>query len=144
MQTVIGSNDVKSTPVYFYVQRTTSFTANGTVPFDVERLNIGDGMDYESGVFTAPKAGIYFFNFDGMKRIDNSTLKLHLYLNDDLVETTYAPVSNVYQHFSLSSNLRLQLGDQVKLVLGSGGLYDNESHYGGFIGMLLQEELSAD
>ena len=38
----IGYNDVKSQPVYFYVQKNTSFSTPYTpIPFEIERLKIG-------------------------------------------------------------------------------------------------------
>jgi len=36
------------------------------MPFDKEYLNLGGGMNLASGVFTAPKAGIYAFTFNGL------------------------------------------------------------------------------
>ncbi len=61
----MGFVDVKSSPVHFYVQRRSQFAASNNyfqnIPFQVERLNIGGAMDLTSGVFTAPKAGIYEF-----------------------------------------------------------------------------------
>ena len=42
-QTWIGQVDVKSSPVYFYVQRYNDFNAiNNPIPFDTERLNVGE------------------------------------------------------------------------------------------------------
>jgi C1q-related factor len=57
METAIGVVDVKSSPVYFYVQRNASYSLNGTtIPFNIERLNVGGGMNITSGIFTAPAA----------------------------------------------------------------------------------------
>ena len=44
-QTRIGQVDVKSSPVYFYVQRNVNFNTTGTpIPFDVEKLNVGGAV----------------------------------------------------------------------------------------------------
>ena len=44
----IGYVDVKSSPVYFYVQRYAHFnTAKTPIPFDVEKLNVGGALDLD-------------------------------------------------------------------------------------------------
>ena len=49
----IGYVDVKSSPVYFYVQRKAHFNTPKTpIPFDSEILNIGGAMNLTSGKFT--------------------------------------------------------------------------------------------
>ena len=46
----MGVVDVKSTPVYFHVQRNQMYSIVGTtIPFQVVRLNVGGGMN----IFTA-------------------------------------------------------------------------------------------
>ena len=58
---MIGVTDVKSQPVYFYVQRKTNFTTwNTPMPFEIEKMNVGGGMNLKTGVFTAPKSDEYF------------------------------------------------------------------------------------
>ena len=51
----IGQYDVKSSPVYFYVKKTTDFvTEDVPIPFELDRLNVGNAMNAVSGIFTAP------------------------------------------------------------------------------------------
>ena len=43
-QTTIGFSDVKSSPVYFYVQKDRSQNVTGRIPSEVARLNIGGAI----------------------------------------------------------------------------------------------------
>ena len=55
VETAVGVVDVKSSPVYFHVQRNSTYSlANTTIPFQIERLNVGGAMNISSGIFTAP------------------------------------------------------------------------------------------
>jgi len=38
-----------------------------TMNFQVERLNIGGGMNLGTGIFTAPASGFYYFAFSAVK-----------------------------------------------------------------------------
>ena len=82
----IGYGDVKSLPVYFYVQRSSVFNATNTpITFDTARLNNGGAMNLTSGIFTAPRTGTYFFSFIAIavfptssSVIQGATVALHL------------------------------------------------------------------
>jgi len=142
METAVGVVDVKSSPVYFHVQRNSTYSiVDTTIPFQLERLNIGGAMNITSGIFTAPKSGIYFFSFNGLKDSPTNTLTVRLYHNSKIITRAYG--TNVAGHFTatLSSTLSLKSGDQIRLLLVEGKLYDENSLYTNFNGMLLQEEL---
>jgi len=65
-ETRVGFIDVKSDgPVHFFVTRSSIWSKAGNMTFEKEYLNLGGGMNLASGVFTAPKAGIYAFTFKG-------------------------------------------------------------------------------
>ena len=109
--------DVKSFPVHFYVERNSPFSSSGnTIPFQVERLNMGGAMNLNSGVFIAPKAGIYEFSFigKGTGSVAGTNLKytghaaLFLNLNNALIGVTSSVVHDatrayltIYLHATL-------------------------------------------
>ena len=63
----IGQYDVKSSPVYFYVKKTTDFvTEDVPIPFELERLNVGNAMNAVSGIFTAPRTELIFSHFSDL------------------------------------------------------------------------------
>ena len=52
-ETIIGYNDIKSSAIYFYVQKNRIYTVgNVSIPFDIQQLNIGNAMNLNTGVFT--------------------------------------------------------------------------------------------
>jgi C1q domain len=143
METAIGMVDVKSSSVYFYVQRNEIYSTKDTIiPFNIEQLNIGGGMNIKSGIFTAPKSGIYFFSFVGLKEdnIPNSQTRVDLYRNGDYVATSYGTGSGHAFPTTVSSTLRLKSGDNISLRLFEGQLFSNMHRHVFFNGWLLQEE----
>jgi len=63
----VGYLDMKSSPIHFYVQRSTPFKEENRIirPYEIELLKQGGAMNRISGVFKAPVNGIYFFSFRG-------------------------------------------------------------------------------
>ena len=150
----IGYDDVKSAPVYFYVQRNSPFnTINVPIPFQVSRLNIGNAMDLSTGKFTAPVPGTYFFSFTGHAQFPTSssllTLGVGLYLNGNYIGwgfvEEYHTVGGQESPLTLQSTFSLQKGDQIWLQIKemSTGviLIDNENNWTHFTGYILEEEI---
>ena len=153
----IGYGDVKSLPVYFYVQRSSVFNATNTpITFDTARLNNGGAMNLTSGIFTAPRTGTYFFSFIAIavfptssSVIQGATVALHLngnpigYGEAEDVNTTYGQNDQLALH----STLYLQAGDkawiQIDGLQGSGvHLYNDLRRFTHFNGWLLEEDIS--
>ncbi|XP_046458714.1 uncharacterized protein LOC124205362 isoform X2 [Daphnia pulex] len=147
----IGYNDVKSSPVYFYVQKNSSFFAYDTpILFEVERINVGNAMELPSGIFTAPQTGTYHFSFTGMASFPTSWtfvyLGVGLYVNGNrigmgLVEETNTVIGQNSQ-LTLQSTLNLQVGDKVWVEIyyksNSVFLYDaSDYHYTHYTGWLM-------
>jgi hypothetical protein len=153
----IGYVDVKSAPVHFYVQRNSHFdTENTPIPFDVAPVNEGNAMDLTSGIFTAPRPGIYFFSFAGVARLFSSSsiadFSSSLYLNGfEIIGSSLIVEENgpVYQNspLTLQSTLNLKTGDQVWMQISYSGsssyLYGGYNHYTHFTGFMLEEEIGA-
>jgi hypothetical protein len=149
----MGYADVKSMPVYFYVQKSTTFNQlNTPVPFEVVKLNIGNAMDIASGIFTAPRTGTYFFSLSGVAYFP-STNKGHLdvgiALNGAVVgrgEANDYTENGEWETYSLQLTLKLQAGDlisvQITSIVTGVVLQDNSLHFTHFNGWLMQEELS--
>ena len=142
IETAVGVVDVKSSPVYFHVQRNSTNTLDGTtIPFQIERLNVGGGMNITSGIFTAPKSGLYFFSFNGLKDRPADWLDVDLYHNSNRITRAYGTNVDGYFTAALSSTLSCKSGDQISLRLVHGQLNDDFWNFTNFNGMLLQEEI---
>ena len=97
-------------------------------------------MDIGTGVFKAPKAGIYYFAFAGEKNADPSLTHIHLRLNGNnigLADFT----SNFWTLSSYHATLKLKVGDEITLVLRGGTLADDANCRNHFTGILLEEDL---
>ena len=142
----LGFVDVKKSPVYFYVQRNRGYwTTLTTIPWELAQLNIGNAINLETGVFTAPKEGVYQFHFSGISFIRNH-FQITLRLNGVRVGYTIAdsrasgPMAYTeYNTGTLHSLLKLKKGDQVDLWLHMGALYEDANHFTHFVGWLDEE-----
>ncbi|XP_046456833.1 uncharacterized protein LOC124203958 isoform X2 [Daphnia pulex] len=149
----IGYADVKSAPVNFYVQRESDFGTTATpIPFDLALVNEGNAMDLTSGIFTAPRPGIYFFSFTGLVRLSDSShasFYSSLFLNGNsmgtsTVEENNGPVDQ-FSPLTLQSTLNLKKGDQLWVEINYSGsssyLYDDGWHNTHFTGFMLEEQI---
>lgn len=141
------SSAVTSSGIYFYavIGNTTSTKPNkkGVLRFDRQVLNVGLGMDLKSGVFTAPKAGIYTFSFSIMKNGYSFTYtEIALRLNSAKIGQAMSGSGLFTVPVALQSTLKLKKGDRIDLQLINGEIYHEcETYCHHFTGWLLEEHL---
>ena len=155
----LGVIDVKSTShlsgIYFYVQRGNGPTArDGVIRFHKAQLNIGKAMNLSTGVFTAPKAGVYHFSFSIEKEGKSFLDAFHIYLRVNGVKRGVAALSQgpFSAPATMQSAFKLKKGDRIDLwkpnrgTLGQCSVFDGDSaaeppcHH--FTGWLLEEDLN--
>lgn len=124
------------------------------MPFDIDRLNVGGAMNLQTGKFTAPRTGKYFFSFSGLvafPAILSSTsqlfFRIQLLKNGGVIGLSFADeigAGNKYEISSLQSTLDLQNGDQIWLQIDemSPGAFLFGSAYTHFNGFFMEEEIS--
>ena len=141
--------DVKSAEsgIHFHVQiGNRTFPIKGVLRFDNQISNIGGGMDLKSGVFTAPKSGVYTFSFSILKNgYSMDFMDIHLRLNGVRIGKTEAGIGPYSNSATLQSTLKLKKGDRVDLWKSRGELNrfcTNYCHH--FTGLLVEEELPAN
>jgi hypothetical protein len=141
---VIGYFDVKTSPVYFHAQRTSSFwTLKTAIPFDLLRINIGNAMS-TSGIFVAPKSGKYYYAYSGISETKTiAIVELQVLKSEtaDWSKVGEGYATPQYQTFSMQATLELAKGNQIRLRLLEGALRDHAAHYTNFVGHLLEEDI---
>ncbi len=113
-------------------------------------------MNLSTGIFTAPRPGIYFFSFTGNADFPASSSKVYLgvslYLNGGRIGLGHVEEANTVANqdspLTLQSTLNLKSGGQVWLQFSDQStgvyLYDYESlHRTHFTGFMLEEEIVA-
>jgi len=141
-----GNNTPKNlTGIYFYVNiggASSMVPDNSVLKYDHQVLNVGRAMNLTTGVFTAPKAGIYTFAFSMVKNGFNyEYLDIFLRLNGKKVGHSFAGKGLYGMPVTLQSTLKLKKGDRVDLLKGAGGLHavcSSFCHH--FTGWLLEED----
>ncbi len=142
----VGYLDVYSSPrVMFYAQKNEPFTyPNSIISFEHATLNVGNALNLKSGIFTAPKSGVYHFSFSAMK--DSTDVALVIYLRKNGVNIAQALGDKETDTLTaaLTSTLKLTVGDTIDLWKTSGNILDDKkSGYTHFVGWIVEEDLKS-
>lgn len=138
-------NRKKNLVIHFHVQRAKNLQPPTYIRFEKEVLNIGKAFDMVHGIFTAPVAGLYQFQFTGLKDNSKGGLDVRFVLNNDkgLEMSAKVDASPMYVPISMHTFCRLKPGDGVRLSLwGEGKLYEGNWYfaYSSFSGLLIEED----
>ncbi|XP_043914515.1 cerebellin-1-like [Protopterus annectens] len=94
-----------------------------TIYFDQILVNIGNNFDVERSIFTAPRKGIYSFNFHVVKVYNRQTIQVSLVLNGWSVISAFAGDQDVTREAATNAVLiQMEKGDRVYLKLERGNL----------------------
>ena len=112
------------------------------ITFNLELVNIGKAMEASTGVFTAPKSGIYQFSFTiGKYGYVTSELYVHLRKNSKKIGTSVSNGGFYSGVSSFQSIITLKKGDRVDLYKEKGRIQDDYPKCNHFSGMLLDQDL---
>ncbi|XP_078097699.1 complement C1q tumor necrosis factor-related protein 3-like [Mustelus asterias] len=115
--------------VVFDVQRSTMthvLTPVDAIVYDVINVNYGKAYSNETGKFTCPKCGLYFFSFSSLPGRGLQT-DVALIKNGKVVSVLHSVLpKNSSQLSTKSVILELHKGDQVWVKLVSGNLWSRD------------------
>ncbi|XP_072420974.1 complement C1q tumor necrosis factor-related protein 3-like [Chiloscyllium punctatum] len=128
----------KELDVVFDVQRSTMNhvpTPVDPIVYDVVNVNLGQGYSNNTGKFTSPRCGLYFFCYSSlpMKGLQTDVV---LAKNNKTVSVIHSVLSNGSSQLSVKTViLKLHQGDQVWVKLVSGKLWsrDGSLSFQGFL-----------
>ena len=121
---------------FFSFRKSSSFTATGTpITYDITDANVGSTVS--SGIFTAPRAGYYYFSFNGVSDASVNPVNAALVKNGNPLTTSFGTAAS-YSPLSIQELLILNPGDKVSIQLQipsgqnsstTGTLYEDGSSY---------------
>ena len=89
----------------------------GTIKFDRTAFDTGKKMNITSGIYSAPKDGLYLFGVDGHKCSGNALAEVRVYHNKVLVKSvSHSDATPQSTQLTSFWTLEMKTGDQVYLV----------------------------
>jgi hypothetical protein len=113
-------------------------TQSGNLTYNATNINNGSYINLGTGLFTAPVAGLYHFNYYGFVEqgvTGNTTIvfqkngaQVPSRAYNDFNDSSYGPVINISTVISLAVN------DNVRVLITGAGMHGNEnSFFSGFL-----------
>ncbi|KAK3105242.1 hypothetical protein FSP39_020626 [Pinctada imbricata] len=113
-----------------------SYSGSSDVKFSTIITNVGNGFSHSTGLFTAPNAGVYVFEWSIRSYSGNNEYP-GIYVNGKLMMVTHCyGYSSYYNSCSKTITLNLQKQDGVSIRSYSGTMYVAGT-YSSFSGWML-------
>ncbi|KAG7457790.1 hypothetical protein MATL_G00231050 [Megalops atlanticus] len=109
-----------------------------TLVYKVVFTNIGNAYSPNTGIFTAPVKGVYYFRMSIFARGSGFTNAQLLKNGERIITADSHKTGDPFENSSNGASLLLEAGDQVYTRLWSGRhIFDNANHHSTFSGFLL-------
>ncbi|CAC5399839.1 C1QL [Mytilus coruscus] len=119
-----------------YTTKQQDITRSTNVKFEKVWTNIGNGYDPSTGIFTAPRPGVYHITAVVMS-VNGKTFFLHLKHNNEYTSGSHV-YDDGYKTGTFDVVLNLQKGDKVSVgSKGSSSVYSDNDSYTTFSGHLI-------
>merc|ERR1711902_465051 len=148
--TFLNALATKTMSVYFDAYRNKAYDGGGeeNLTFNGSLCNVGSGLDVDSGIFTAPVGGMYFFMFH-IATHDNKKALLSIRKNGDEIASIFDQNHKDNHKNSMAGQtiiIDCQRGDEIVVYAYTGTWLADfpMNHYTHWVGMLLkpnQEEV---
>ncbi|XP_036372042.1 complement C1q-like protein 2 [Megalops cyprinoides] len=114
------------------------FNVDTTVVYKTVITNIGNAYSPNTGIFTAPVKGVYYFRMSIFARGSVATNAQLLKNGARIVTADSHKTGDPFENSSNGASLLLEVGDQVYTRLWAGRhIFDNANHHSTFSGFLL-------
>jgi len=134
----------KTMSVYFDAYRNKAYDGGGeeNLTFNGSLCNVGGGLDVDSGIFTAPVGGMYFFMFH-IATHDNKKALLSIRKNGDEIASIFDQNHKDNHKNSMAGQtiiIDCQRGDEIVVYAYTGTWLADfpMNHYTHWVGMLLK------
>jgi hypothetical protein len=132
----ISSRLPKTAMVAFDAYRTTGYaTVSTVIPYKAFQMETG-GMDLDTGVFTAPIAGIYTFTGTWLDNSDTDYVRIYIRKNGSVIGSTFSYGTNV-NSIQLTVLVSLDKGNTIDTYLYDGVIHGDSSRQIHFTGHLI-------